>query len=82
MPCHHNLDGYLVAYLGGAGLRDDLRLGEEAVALLAAARAGRAWRQVACRGEGGPGVKSSIARDGSGRSCAEADIPELFGYSR
>jgi hypothetical protein len=23
MPCHHNLDGYLVAYLDGAGLRDD-----------------------------------------------------------
>ena len=25
MPCHHNLDGYLVAYLDGAGLRDDLK---------------------------------------------------------
>jgi site-specific recombinase XerC len=23
MPCHHNLDEYLVAYLDGAGLRDD-----------------------------------------------------------
>jgi hypothetical protein len=23
MPCHHNLDGYLVAYLDGAGLRGD-----------------------------------------------------------
>ena len=23
MPCHHNLDGFLVAYLDGAGLRDD-----------------------------------------------------------
>jgi site-specific recombinase XerD len=23
MPCHHNLDEYLVAYLAGAGLRDD-----------------------------------------------------------
>jgi site-specific recombinase XerC len=23
MPCHHNLDEYLVAYLGGAALRDD-----------------------------------------------------------
>src|SRR5437899_1191990 len=33
---------------------DYFRLGEEAVALLAAARAGRAWRQVACGGEGGP----------------------------
>jgi integrase/recombinase XerC len=25
MPCHHNLDGYLVAYLDGAGLREDPR---------------------------------------------------------
>jgi hypothetical protein len=23
MPCHHNLEEYLVAYLDGAGLRDD-----------------------------------------------------------
>jgi integrase len=23
LPCHHNLDEYLVAYLDGAGLRDD-----------------------------------------------------------
>ena len=23
MPCHHNLDEYLLAYLDGAGLRDD-----------------------------------------------------------
>src|SRR4029077_5081450 len=23
MPCHHNLDEYLTAYLDGAGLRDD-----------------------------------------------------------
>jgi hypothetical protein len=23
MPCHHNLDEYLVAYLDGLGLRDD-----------------------------------------------------------
>jgi integrase/recombinase XerC len=23
MPCHHNLDEYLVAYLDGASLRDD-----------------------------------------------------------
>jgi hypothetical protein len=23
MPCHHKLDGYLTAYLDGAGLRDD-----------------------------------------------------------
>ena len=23
MPCHHNLEEYLVAYLAGAGLRDD-----------------------------------------------------------
>jgi site-specific recombinase XerD len=25
MPCHHNLEEYLVAYLDGAGLRDDLK---------------------------------------------------------
>jgi integrase/recombinase XerC len=23
MPCHHNLDEYLTAYLDGAGMRDD-----------------------------------------------------------
>ena len=23
MPCHHNLEEYLIAYLDGAGLRDD-----------------------------------------------------------
>jgi integrase/recombinase XerC len=23
MPCHHNLDEYVVAYLDGAGLHDD-----------------------------------------------------------
>jgi integrase len=25
MPCHHNLEEYLTAYLDGAGLRDDLK---------------------------------------------------------
>jgi integrase/recombinase XerC len=25
MPCHHNLDEYLVTYLDGARLRDDLK---------------------------------------------------------
>jgi integrase/recombinase XerC len=25
MPCHHNLDEYLTAYLDGAGLRNDLK---------------------------------------------------------
>src|ERR1700730_3757781 len=51
---------------------DHFRLGEEAVALLAAARAGRAWRQVACRGEGGPGLANFTVEPAS-----RVDQPDL-----
>src|SRR3984893_18559601 len=51
---------------------DHFRLGKEAVALLATSRAGRAWRQVACRREGGPSLAHFTVKPAS-----RVDQPDL-----